>query len=462
MISKHVRVQFHHVPPGEAAPPEPLPAAATLRPISRRLRSVFVFRAPPERFPGVPGNAHFGCFGARAALACRVRARPAPRGAKVPPRVHPIASAAVRGADALPHRERISMDSRPPAHATPIPGGIADAQGNVGYVVAAGGGIDAVDLRSGGTLWHTDEASRPLAAAQGQMAAARVVPDAPNRIQTVVLDAARGGKPVSTSASIDLPSWVDAESDHADDLALDAELGEGRLVLRWEAHGRYRGGASPPADVEAREQGDAAGTAEVDLRTGAVRTEASASAGPPPSNPAADAFAPPPDEAPIAYQVGTSWKTGPWTAAESLAALRPGPEGGVLLNTQGPADDAPVESRISDDADADVRVTLDGGYVLVRGAAGANPGAAGGEPWEVVPVRQPGERRTLTLRAGAHNFSVAGGRLIYVAEEPGLGVVRRLLAAHDLGSGGHLWTRELGARADAGPPPLPQAPPPPA
>ncbi|HYR06679.1 MAG TPA: hypothetical protein VEQ60_02845 [Longimicrobium sp.] len=355
------------------------------------------------------------------------------------------------------------MDPPANAHAIPIPGGIADAEGNVGYVVAAGGGIDAVDLRSGGTMWHTDEASRPLAAAQGQMIAARVVPGARSRIQTVVLDAARGGEPVSTSAPIDLPSWADAESDHRDDLELDAELGEGRLVLRWEAHGRYRGGAPPPPALEAAAQGDAAGTAEVDLRTGAVRartSEADATGRLPAAPaPAADAFAPAPDEAPIAYQVGTSWKTGPWAAAESLAALRPDPRGGVLLNTQGPADPGPVESPISDDPDADVRVTLDGGHVLVRGAAGTDPGAAGGEPWEVVSIREPGKRRTLTLRAGAHNFSVAGGRLIYVAEEPGPGVVRRLLAAHGLETGEHLWTRELGTRPDAGPPPLPQGPP---
>lgn len=348
------------------------------------------------------------------------------------------------------------MDSQ---RAIPIPGGIADAEANVCYVAASGGGMDAIDLRSGSTLWHTDEASQPLAAAQGQVAAVRTVPGNPGWLQAVVLDARAGGDVVVTSAPIGLPSWVETDSADPDALTLDADLGGGRLVLRWEAHGRYRGGASPPRALEAHAQGDASGTAEVDLRTGEVSTGDSLAEAPRLPPPALEAFTDPASDAPIAYQMGTSWKTGPWAAEHARAALRPGPQGGVVLTTRRAEDGGLSESPISDDPDAEVRVTLDGAYVLVRGAAA---GAEEGESWELVPTRSPGDRSTLGLRSGAHNFSVAGGTLIYIADEPGPGQVRRLMVAHDLTTGEPLWERELSTFSDAGPPPLAQGPPPPA
>jgi hypothetical protein len=43
-----------------------------------------------------------------------------------------------------------------------IPGGVADAQGKIGYLANPKGGIDAVDLKSGNLLWHSAAASYPL------------------------------------------------------------------------------------------------------------------------------------------------------------------------------------------------------------------------------------------------------------------------------------------------------------
>src|SRR5580765_1148017 len=48
-----------------------------------------------------------------------------------------------------------------------LPGGTADFTGKIGYLCNPNGGIDAVDLGTGKTVWHSDEASFPLVVYKG-------------------------------------------------------------------------------------------------------------------------------------------------------------------------------------------------------------------------------------------------------------------------------------------------------
>src|SRR5690242_2990887 len=73
-----------------------------------------------------------------------------------------------------------------------LPGGVANDR--TGFVTNATGGIDALDLETGKTLWTTKEASRPLVAfKEGLAAQANGPQDRPNSIRVVVLDL-RDGK----------------------------------------------------------------------------------------------------------------------------------------------------------------------------------------------------------------------------------------------------------------------------
>ena len=69
-----------------------------------------------------------------------------------------------------------------------IPAGAADPNGTAFYVTNAKGTVEAVDLKTGETLWETDEAYRPLAVAGKKLIAQARVKDKPNAIRLVLLD----------------------------------------------------------------------------------------------------------------------------------------------------------------------------------------------------------------------------------------------------------------------------------
>lgn len=126
-----------------------------------------------------------------------------------------------------------------------IPGGVADANGKTGFVGAEQGGIDAVNLQTGQTLWHTDGKLTPLLAANGRVYA--LEPNGPaNVLQIVKLDAARGRRTFQTQ-TFTLPAWV-STTEGVPGLTFRAQacLEKGALVLQWWAVKRMIFG-NPPA-----------------------------------------------------------------------------------------------------------------------------------------------------------------------------------------------------------------------
>lgn len=129
--------------------------------------------------------------------------------------------------------------------ATLIPGGVADTAGKTGFVGAEQGGLDAVNLQTGQTLWHADGKYTPLLAANGRVYV--LEPNGPaNVLQIVKLDAAHGRRTVQTQ-TFALPAWVStAEGVPGLIFRAQARLENGALVLQWGAVKRRIFG-NPPA-----------------------------------------------------------------------------------------------------------------------------------------------------------------------------------------------------------------------
>lgn len=72
------------------------------------------------------------------------------------------------------------------------PGVVIDPQRRVAYVMNPKGGIDAVGLRRGELVWHSDQAARPLAATGALLMAQAELPRPGNELQVRLLDARSG------------------------------------------------------------------------------------------------------------------------------------------------------------------------------------------------------------------------------------------------------------------------------
>ena len=159
----------------------------------------------------------------------------------------------------------------------PFPYGVADAGGRTGYL-ADGGGIRAVDLQDGRTLWQSQAAERPLLVAGDQLVALQRVK--PSSLVVVVLDAASGA-PLKRSDPIQLPDWVTVGLVDNDRFTLRPRLAAEHLEIDWQAHSSYEGGAQPPAEVLRQGRRSAQGTVRVELASG--RSESRVGPSPPPT-----------------------------------------------------------------------------------------------------------------------------------------------------------------------------------
>jgi hypothetical protein len=177
---------------------------------------------------------------------------------------------------------------------TLIPHGVADASGTTGYVADRAGGILAIDLKSGKVLWSTSAATRPLLVI-GSLLAAGESRD-PNTLRVVLLDSDRRGEVTLVSEPVIFPEWVEIGQYDNDSFRMRATARNNQLLLDWEAHMYYKGGAAPSATILQQTGRDAAGVAQVDLTTGAVVMLAK------PESPAESSLAPAADvsESPLA------------------------------------------------------------------------------------------------------------------------------------------------------------------
>ncbi|MFL6333273.1 MAG: hypothetical protein ACJ754_08035 [Pyrinomonadaceae bacterium] len=148
-----------------------------------------------------------------------------------------------------------------------LPQGVADPRGRGGYVSSSSGEIVAVELATGGLLWTTRNASKPLIVHEGRLLALRQLNKRGTLVQIVALDAE--GAQVLESERVMLPDGVDIDGGE-DSTTVEVYVTLGSLVLDWEAHLRYGGGAPPPPYVQERYTKDVRGGVRVHLQSGKV------------------------------------------------------------------------------------------------------------------------------------------------------------------------------------------------
>lgn len=168
------------------------------------------------------------------------------------------------------------------AEPTRVPGGILDAAGAVVYMRQMTSGIVAVDAQSGMDLWQRTDLPTPhllvehqlLALVDDQLLVLAGEPCKPNVLRVHFLDVKAKGVCVRES-EITLPDWVElnggpdpyCERRHFD---THAENSGDELHVQWKFSTSYCGGAPPPPEILARSRRSAAGTAKIDLSSGAV------------------------------------------------------------------------------------------------------------------------------------------------------------------------------------------------
>ena len=287
----------------------------------------------------------------------------------------------------------------------PFPDGVADPHGQAGYVRNLQGGIDALDLARGNLLWQTAAASRPLLVWRSRLVAYRRVGGHPPAVVVVLLDLARQGEVVLTSDSVQFPNWVEIHDVDHPEFSFHVYITKSDLVLEWEGHQRYRGGAPPPPEVEAKWTHDERGVVHVNLETGTVTV---ADAGSPIS---------PPAGAPVAnvrhgltlatYRKGNSWHRDPWRVDGDFAAIVEESRGDApsfYLQRWDKAGRVVQSIRLVEAGQADFSVTADGRYVLVR----TGPAEGGYRNWSSFPYSQRSASVRFKTNPGCETFVWSG------------------------------------------------------
>jgi len=115
-------------------------------------------------------------------------------------------------------------------------------------------GIDAVEIRSGARLWHSDQAVKPIAL-QGKSLIAQAAIQEFGRLRLIILDVETGSQ--LRSAFIDLPQEVFAHTTDTlgasfDLWSLEVQTGARGVLIAWRFEQRVAQGMAPTGDASAK------------------------------------------------------------------------------------------------------------------------------------------------------------------------------------------------------------------
>ena len=330
-----------------------------------------------------------------------------------------------------------------------IPFGLADTRENLAYVVGEQGLINCLDIDSGKVLARTEFPGEPLAIEGGKLVGWGPVPDRPDTIQ--VFAAVRRGNVLSPiwEYMLDLPSWVDVRSTEPNRFTLEAEIERTELVITWEAHSRYEGGAPPPPEVEKAHTRDERRIIRLGLESGESTSEKEVELDP--SLPQAIAELPL-NKRIVPYRLGATWVTHPWRQGSSEALLVSGEDApGIVLvrhNQEGTA--SPFEVRLTDHAEAEAAVTPDGNFVLIREAS------EGVSAWRVFSTVTGEQIASLPFELGTEGVAIVKDKVLYTIIEDDGRTIRRSLRCRTLDDAEVKWSLLLSEEARKAPrPPAP-------
>lgn len=175
-----------------------------------------------------------------------------------------------------------STDTAAPAEPTRVPNGILDPAGAVVYMRQMPSGIVAVNAESGFELWKRTNLPTPhlllghelVALVEDQLLVLSAEPCKPNVLRVHFLDVKEKGACVRES-EITLPDWVSVNGGpdpycEKRRFETHAERSGDELLLHWRFSTSYCGGTIPTPELLAKYHKSAAGTAKIDLRSGAV------------------------------------------------------------------------------------------------------------------------------------------------------------------------------------------------
>ena len=171
-------------------------------------------------------------------------------------------------------------------------GVVVDAARSIAYVMHPKGGIQAIDLQRGTSLWRSTEGERPLALA-GNLLVAQAKPGQSGELRVVALDVRQQGA-VSSKARLPMPAGIRADVSEGlqQEFQVTASPTRQGIVVAWEAQelpglpGRENEERDRRPGVESKaagraertEQGNAQGAALFDLRAGRLSPVAEAKA----------------------------------------------------------------------------------------------------------------------------------------------------------------------------------------
>jgi hypothetical protein len=114
-----------------------------------------------------------------------------------------------------------------------------------------------------------------------------------NTLQVVATTASGDGSLAVCADPVVFPDWVNTAPQDKNEFLVQPTAEDQFLLLAWEAHAYYHGGAAPPRQIMAQSRKDAVGLARIDLHTGKVAMLPNGPAPPTSSAPPSSAFLPP-------------------------------------------------------------------------------------------------------------------------------------------------------------------------
>jgi hypothetical protein len=311
------------------------------------------------------------------------------------------------------------------------------------------GGIDAINLTTGKLLWQVGATQRPLIVTGNRLFSLAPEEKRAHAARVVVLDVNQQGEKILASDPVVFPAWVSLDEIPGCVLRLEVAIDGHDLILRWEAHARYVGGAAAPPAIREKYKKDASGVMRVNQETGGVTSL--------PAPPAAPELlhADLKHVTSSAYYIGAAIEEAPLVVGNKLVALAVQESKGgeeLVLKTwdakTGKRFD-PVSLRQGKGLVA--RVTDDKQYVVVQDEA--DTARDGKSPSLVFELTNGRPVAHLNLEPSIQAMTVLEPRLYYavaqVSAKPTSGLKQPwTLKAAELKSGQILWERPIeGARS---------------
>jgi hypothetical protein len=315
---------------------------------------------------------------------------------------------------------------------------IVDAQRGAVYLAEAGGGIEAVDLESGRSLWRSDQAALPLALS-GRLLIAQGEEAAPaSRLPVVVLDVADKGRKV-LEAVIPLPAEVRAHVNDAlgRSFRASAEPDRGGFLVSWSYKETQISGVRPPAG-QAPPERTFSGAARLRVDTGRV-VAADAAPGP---------AAREPDSAERRIRA-KDLPHRPWRSGSVLAVTEGGRGEAMTLRRWDARTGRPLPDRVLAAKALAALPSADQRHVLVSERVGAGGPGDREYRWSIFSLetaRQVGETRR---DESAAPFFVGKDRLLFVSQPRGYLSGEKWIEeplrvrAVALAGGGPIWDRAI-------------------